>query len=265
MASIRISDLTVELPVYGVDSRSLKKEVARAVGGRFGADRAGHTVVRALDGLNLELRPGDRLGLIGGNGAGKTTLLRVLAGAYPPTQGRVEITGKVNALLDVGIGLDPAATGYENIYMRGLLNGLTRAEVDARIDEIASFSELGDFLRFPLKTYSAGMQARLAFAVATSMEADILLMDEWLAVGDADFRAAAHDRLAALVDRASILVLASHDSTIIESLCNRTIRLAQGRVVETQDLRAAPQVDEATAEPVLEVSTGAENASAAEP
>lgn len=237
MTSITATDLSVELPIYGVDSRSLKKEMARAVGGRFGADRAGHTVVRALDSVNFELRTGDRLGLIGGNGAGKTTLLRVLAGAYQPTGGRVEIVGRVSALLDVGIGLDPSATGYENIYMRGLLAGLTRAQVRERLEEIASFSGLGNFLHLPLKTYSAGMQARLAFAVATAVEADIVLMDEWLAVGDADFRTAAHDRLASLVGRSSILVLASHDSTIIESFCNRTIHLEHGRIVEERDLR----------------------------
>lgn len=239
MASISIQDLSVELPVYGVDARSLKKHVARAVGGRFRSDASGHTIVRALDGVSLELKAGDRLGLIGGNGAGKTTLLRVLAGAYPPTAGRVEITGKVNPLLDVSIGMDPAATGYENIYMRGLLSGLSRSQIDARLNDIAEFSGLGDFLNLPLKTYSAGMQARLAFAAATSVDADILLMDEWLAVGDADFRASAHDRLEALVSRASILVLASHDVSIIESLCNKTVRLEQGRVVEVADLAPA--------------------------
>lgn len=236
MAFVSVSHLSVDLPVYGVDSRSLKKEVARAVGGRFGSDRAGHAVVRALDDVSFELRPGDRLGLVGGNGAGKTTLLRVLAGAYAPTTGRVEIAGKVNALLDVSIGMDPTATGYENIRLRGLLSGLGRAEIEARMPDIAQFSGLGDFLNMPLKTYSAGMQARLAFAVATSIDADVLLMDEWLAVGDAEFREAAHERLSSLVDRASILVLASHDSGIIESLCNRTIRMAQGRIVEVKDL-----------------------------
>lgn len=237
MTSISITDLSVDLPVYGVDSRSLKKEVARAVGGRLGSDREGHAVVRALEGINLHLQTGDRLGLIGGNGAGKTTFLRVLAGAYQPTQGRVEITGRVHALLDVGIGMDPSATGIENIYMRGLLSGLTRPEVRDRLDDIAQFSGLGNFLKMPLKTYSAGMTARLAFAVATSIETDILLMDEWLAVGDAEFRAAAHERLSSLVGRSSILVLASHDATIIESFCNRTIRLDHGRIVEAQDLR----------------------------
>lgn len=240
MASITVQDLAIRFPVYGVDSRSLKKEIARTVGGRLGAGGAGRAVVQALDQVSFTLRPGDRLGLVGGNGAGKTTLLRVLAGAYLPDEGRVELTGKVAALLDVGMGLDPTATGYDNIYMRGLLAGLSRREIDAKLEEIAAFSGLGAFLNLPLKVYSAGMQARLAFAVATSVEADILLMDEWVAVGDAEFRSAAHDRLASLVNRASIVVVASHDHSIIDSLCNKIIRLEQGRVAEVREVAEAP-------------------------
>ncbi|MDO8325278.1 ABC transporter ATP-binding protein [Tabrizicola sp.] len=231
MARIDVENLSVRFPVYGVEFRSLKKELARTVGGRMGKSATGHTVVQALEDVNFRLEAGDRLGLVGGNGSGKTTLLRVLAGAYVPDTGRVEITGKVSALLDVGMGLDASATGYENIYMRGLLNGLSRQEVDAKVDEIAAFSGLGDFLRMPLKAYSAGMQARLAFAAATAIEADILLMDEWIAVGDAEFRDAAQQRLVSLVDRASILVIASHDPSLINSLCNKILHLEGGRIV----------------------------------
>lgn len=236
MTSVVVKDLAIRFPVYGVDSRSLKKEIARTVGGHFGRGGGRQTVVQALEAVNFSLKAGDRLGLVGGNGAGKTTLLRVLAGAYLPDEGRVELTGRVAALLDVGMGLDPTATGYDNIYMRGLLGGMTRREIDERLEDIAAFSGLGAFLKLPLKVYSAGMQARLAFAVATSVEADILLLDEWVAVGDAEFRAAAHDRLASLVTRASIVVVASHDHSIIESLCNKIIRLEQGRIVETRAL-----------------------------
>ena len=232
MASIKVENLSIRFPIYGVDSRSLKKELARSVGGRLRHPSAGGTVVQALDGVDFRLGPGDRLGLTGGNGAGKTTLLRVLAGAYLPDEGRVEIVGKVAALLDVGMGLDPTATGYDNIVMRGLLSGLSRREIELKRDDIAEFSGLGDFLRLPLKTYSAGMQARLAFAVATSVEADILLLDEWVAVGDAEFRQAAHDRLASLVNQASIVVIASHDHSLIDSLCNKVLRLEHGRVTE---------------------------------
>ena len=231
MARIDVENLSVRFPVYGVEYRSLKKELSRTVGGRMGKSATGHTVVQALEDVNFRLEAGDRLGLVGGNGSGKTTLLRVLAGAYVPDTGRVEITGKVSALLDVGMGLDASATGYENIYMRGLLNGLSRQEVDAKVDEIAAFSGLGDFLRMPLKAYSAGMQARLAFAAATAIEADILLMDEWIAVGDAEFRDAAQQRLVSLVDRASILVIASHDPSLINSLCNKILHLEGGRIV----------------------------------
>jgi len=236
MTSVRVENLSIRFPIYGVDSRSLKKELARRVGGRLGHEGSRHPVVRALEGVSFSLKEGDRLGLVGGNGAGKTTLLRVLAGAYLPDEGRVEVTGKVAALLDVGMGLDPTATGYDNIFMRGLLSGLTRKEITERLDEIAEFSGLGEFLRLPLKTYSAGMQARLAFAVATSVEADVLLLDEWVAVGDAEFRAAAHERLASMVNRAKIVVVASHDHSIIDSLCNKTIRLEHGSIVESSSL-----------------------------
>ncbi len=231
MARIKVDNLSVRFPVYGVDFRSLKKELARTVGGRMGKGVAGQTIVQALEDVSFSLQAGDRLGLVGGNGSGKTTLLRVLAGAYVPDAGRVEIHGKVSALLDVGMGLDPSATGYDNIYMRGLLNGLSRPEIDDKIEEISVFSGLGDFLRLPLKTYSAGMQARLAFAAATAIEADILLMDEWIAVGDAEFRDAAHERLVSLVDKASILVIASHDPSLISSLCNKILHLEGGRIV----------------------------------
>jgi lipopolysaccharide transport system ATP-binding protein len=234
MARIEVSDLSVRFPIYGVDFRSLKKEIVRTVGGRMGRGAAGQPIVQALEDVNFTLQAGDRLGLVGGNGSGKTTLLRVLAGAYIPDKGRVEIQGKVSALLDVGMGLDPSATGYDNIYMRGLLNGLTRSEIDGKVDEIAAFSGLGEFLRLPLKVYSAGMQARLAFAAATAIEADILLMDEWIAVGDAEFRDAAHERLVSLVDRASILVIASHDPSLIKSLCNKTLHLEGGRIVDAE-------------------------------
>ncbi len=236
MASINVQNLSVRFPVYGVEFRSLKKEFVRTVGGHMGRGSAGQTIIQALEEVNFQLEAGDRLGLVGGNGSGKTTLLRVLAGAYVPDRGRVEIRGKVSALLDVGMGLDPSATGYDNIYMRGLLNGLTRQQIDSRVDEIAAFSGLGDFLKMPLKVYSAGMQARLAFAAATAIEADILLMDEWIAVGDADFREAAHQRLVSLVDRASILVIASHDPSLINSLCNKTLHLAGGRIVGAETL-----------------------------
>lgn len=224
--AVHVRDLTLRFPVYGADNRSLKKHLARAAVG--GALSHGGRIVTALQRVSFELQPGDRLGLVGHNGSGKTTLLRALAGAYEPDEGYVAVDGRVASLLDLSLGIDPTATGLDNIRLRGLIAGLTRREVEARLPDIAEFSGLGRFLEMPLKTYSAGMQARLAFAVATSVEADVLLMDEWIAVGDADFRAQAHRRLQQLVERAGILVLASHDPATIRSYCNKVMRIDGG-------------------------------------
>jgi lipopolysaccharide transport system ATP-binding protein len=230
MSLVAVSGLSVRFPVFGVDERSLKKQIARiTVGGALGRSPlgAGH-VVTALEDINLHLRPGDRLGLIGPNGAGKTTLLRCLAGAYEPDEGRIEIHGRVAALLDLGLGLDTHATGLENIRLRAMLAGMSPREIGERIDSIGQFSGLGRYLALPMKTYSAGMTARLAFAVATSVDADVLLLDEWLSVGDSDFRATAHQRLVDMVGRAQIVVLASHDLGMVESYCNKVLRMDGG-------------------------------------
>jgi len=236
--SITCTDLTVRFPVYGVDAKSLKKALARvvAVGGKLGR-HAGVTDVTALQGVNLQLKAGDRLGLIGHNGSGKTTLLRALSGAYEPDDGQIEVQGRIAALLDLSLGIDATATGYENIRLRGRIAGLSSREIDERMDEIAGFTGLGPFLAMPVKTYSAGMQARLAFAAATAVEADVLLMDEWIAVGDAEFQKLAHKRLLKLVERAGILVLASHEVGLLRLYCNKVMRLDGGVASEVVDIR----------------------------
>ncbi|KSB88856.1 sugar ABC transporter ATP-binding protein [Caulobacter vibrioides] len=229
-SAISAQGLTLRFPVYGVDNRSLKKYLARIrVGGQLAASSGGATMVTALRGVNLSLRAGDRLGIVGSNGSGKTTLLRTLAGAYMPDEGRLEIHGRVASLLDLQVGLDPSATGIENIRLRCLVAGMSTAEINEKLPQIAEFSGLGAYLAMPLKTYSAGMLARLAFAAATAIDADILLMDEWIAVGDADFQEQAHERLTSLVESARILVLASHNPQILKSFCNKVIRMEGGK------------------------------------
>ncbi len=236
--SITCTDLTLRFPVYGVDAKSLKKALARvvAVGGALGR-HAGVTDVTALQGVNLKLEAGDRLGLIGHNGSGKTTLLRALSGAYEPDEGTIDVHGRIAALLDLGLGIDPTATGLENIRLRGRIAGLSSKEIEDKMEEITTFTGLGPFLAMPVKTYSAGMQARLAFAAATAVEADVLLMDEWIAVGDAEFQKLAHKRLLKLVERAGILVLATHEAPLLRLYCNKVMRLDGGVASEVVDIR----------------------------
>jgi lipopolysaccharide transport system ATP-binding protein len=235
--TISCRDLSLRFPVYGVDAKSLKKHLAAVtVGGRLGS-HAHVTEVTALTHVNLELKAGDRLGLIGHNGSGKTTLLRALSGAYEPDEGQIEVQGRIAALLDLSLGIDPSATGFDNIRLRGRVAGLSSKEIAERMDEIAEFTGLGPFLAMPVKTYSAGMQARMAFAAATAVEADVLLMDEWIAVGDAEFQKLAHQRLLKLVERAGILVLASHDQDLLKLYCNKVMRLDGGVASEVVPIR----------------------------
>ncbi|RYH22492.1 MAG: ABC transporter ATP-binding protein, partial [Alcaligenaceae bacterium] len=219
-ALISAQDLTVEFPIFNASHRSLKKRVLNsATGGRIAGDAGQRVSVRALEDINLEFKPGDRVGLLGHNGAGKTTLLRVLSGVYPPSSGKLEVRGRIAALTDISVGIDGEATGFENIFLRGVVMGMTTREINEKMDDIAEFSELGEYLNMPVRTYSSGMQLRLAFSVSTSIDADIILMDEWLSVGDASFNKKASARLEQMVANSSILVMASHQEDVINRLC----------------------------------------------
>jgi ABC-2 type transport system ATP-binding protein/lipopolysaccharide transport system ATP-binding protein len=236
MSSIELDQVSVAFPVYSAASRSLKKAMlAATTGGRIGSD-AKHVVVRALDQVSLRLDDGDRLALIGHNGAGKTTLLRVLAGIYEPGLGSVRIDGRVTPMFDISLGIDPESTGYENIILRGLYLGLSKAEIMSRRDSVAEFTELGAFLDFPVRTYSAGMQARLAFAMATCIEPEILLLDEGISAGDANFIDKANERLDHFIQKTGILVLASHSTELIRRLCNKVALMEHGRMLWTGDV-----------------------------
>lgn len=230
--AIRAENLTVDFPVYNSPHRSLKKNLLKlATGGRISSDAGRGVTVRALDGVSLSLSEGDRLGLTGRNGSGKSTLLRVLAGVYEPTGGILQVKGRVVSLLDISIGMDFEASGIENIFLRGLLLGFSKTQIQEKAEEIIEFSGLGDYIELPVRTYSSGMVMRLAFSISTSVAADILLMDEWLSVGDADFVKQAEDRLRALVNRTPILVMASHSQEILKEVCNQVVRLEGGRIV----------------------------------
>lgn len=233
MPAIDLLDITVDFPVYSARGRSLRGDILRKVGGQVSYRGTGDEVtVQSLNRLSLRLRSGDRLGLIGTNGAGKSTLLRVLAGVYEPVEGDVIIEGKVTSLLDVGLGIDPEMTGYENILLRSALLGLTFAEARANIASIAAFTELGPFLDLPVRAYSAGMTLRLAFAVCTSHRPDIVLLDETMRIGDAAFEEKAHRRLNALLGDDSILVMATHDQAMLRAFCNKVAWMQGGMILE---------------------------------
>ncbi len=230
MATIELNNLSLIYPVYGTNSRSLKVGVLQAAtGGKFLKGEA--TVkVQALNGISFRLENGDRLGLIGHNGAGKTTLLKVLAKIYAPTAGKLTISGKLNSLFDIMVGMDHGLTGYENILLRGLILGLSKKQIYSVVSEIEEFAELGEFIHLPLSSYSSGMLVRLGFAIITSTSSEILLIDEVLSVGDAHFINKAKQRISSLIDQSNIMVLSTHDHDVIRNFCNKVLWLEQGKI-----------------------------------
>jgi ABC-type polysaccharide/polyol phosphate transport system ATPase subunit len=231
MSVIILQNVSIDLPVFEVGGRSLKKKIAGlGRSNRIAASDDGVVVIRALDNLSLSLEEGDRVGLIGPNGAGKSTLLRVLAGIYPPTSGRIYSQGRIVPLLDISLGMDELSTGRQNVRLRGLLLGMSNAEIQRKMEDVAAFTELGEHLDLPLRTYSSGMRLRLAFAVSTAVDADILLLDEVIGVGDASFMKKAEERMLNLQNRAKIVVLASHSEEVIHQMCNKALWLDCGHI-----------------------------------
>lgn len=229
MISIEAENVSLSYRVR--QKMTLRRSDKRMVtsGGRI-VKRGRTRYVQALEDVSFALSSGDRLGLVGGNGAGKTTLLKVLYGIFEPTEGRVVTNGRVDALFNLNLGFRREATGRRNIELRGLINGWSKDEIAGRMDEIIAFSELGDFIDMPFKSYSQGMAARLAFAVATTLDPEILLMDEWIGAGDPSFQEKATERVAALTEKAGIIVLASHNQNLIKRVCNKVLVLEKGQV-----------------------------------
>jgi len=228
-----IDNVHVDFPIYG-QQRSLRKTLfARATGGfiQHEAEHSQRVVVKALSGVSLSLQDGDRLALLGHNGAGKSTLLRVMAGIYEPVSGTVWAQGKITPLFDTMPGLDGEDTGYENIITSCLLFGMTREEIERKIPEIEEFSELGEYLTLPVRTYSSGMMTRLGFAVATAIEPGILLMDEGISTGDARFADRAAKRMTEFIGRSRIMVLASHSEGMVRATCNKAALMHAGRIL----------------------------------
>ena len=232
-STIILDDVWIEYAIYGIANRSLKKTLFRLIsGGHLAHDvKEELTHVVALSGIDLEVKDGDRLGVVGSNGSGKTTLLRTIAGVLKPARGRIQRVGFTSSLFDVSLGMNQEASGWDNIFLRGLYLGLTPQEIRSLSDDIAEFSGLtSDQLSRPVRTYSSGMQVKLAFSVSTSVRPDILLLDEWISAGDADFLDRAQQRMNELVQQSRILVLASHFDWLISAICNRAICLRDGKI-----------------------------------
>lgn len=228
---LTLNNVNVSFPIYQSGSRSLKKQILfRSSGGQIARDAHDRISVEALRNVSVELKAGDRVALVGSNGAGKTTLLRVMANIYEPTSGTVDSRGRISPMFDIGLGIDNELSGLENIKLRGLILGLSSEEINDRMDDIAAFSELGDYLLLPVRTYSSGMMTRLTFAVATCFSPEILLMDEWIVAGDAAFMTKANERVGGFITNASILVLASHSEEICKRWCTKAIWMDQGQV-----------------------------------
>jgi ABC-type polysaccharide/polyol phosphate transport system ATPase subunit len=231
MARINLRNVVVDFPIVNASSHSLQLRLFQSLGGKLISGQK-TVVVRALDGVDLTLGGGDRLGIIGHNGSGKTTLLRVLAGVYVPVQGSATIEGSISSFTDLTLGMDPESTGWENIVFRCVFMGLSFRDARRLSPAIAEFSELGEYLNLPTRTYSTGMYLRLAFAISTSIEPEILIMDEMISAGDVQFIEKAKRRLRQVVDKANILVLASHDMDVIQELCNKVVWLERGTIKE---------------------------------
>jgi lipopolysaccharide transport system ATP-binding protein len=230
-ASIELNSVEVVFPVFNAASLSLKNRVLSAVtGGKIDREYDGAVIVKGLQDINLRINPGERVGLVGHNGAGKTTLLRVLSGIYQPTHGYAEINGECVSLINIGLGIDPEATGRENILLRGVMMGMQPGAIKDISEEIINFTGLGDFIDLPFRTYSTGMQLRLAFAVSTAVRPQILVMDEWLSTGDEEFKERADRRMSEVVSAAEILILASHSHELLLNNCTRLIWLEHGKI-----------------------------------
>jgi ABC-type polysaccharide/polyol phosphate transport system ATPase subunit len=237
MARIVLQNVDIHYPIYGDSHPLFRRALVNIVtGGKIYRDERKISVVKAIDNLSFTLNKGDRLGLVGTNGAGKSTLLKTLGQLYKPTGGHLHIEGKISALFDVCMGMEQERTGYHNIYYMGALLGLSKAKIKSFIPDIEAFSELGEFLNMPVRTYSAGMKVRLGFALCTCLDPTILLLDEAIGAGDKHFIEKAANRAKALYERAEILVLASHSAQVVKDFCNKALWLHHGKMIMIGDV-----------------------------
>ncbi len=226
---IKMSDVNLYYPSTVYNAKTIKQEFFSML--KFERKKEELQDVHALKNFNLSIQEGERVGVIGFNGAGKSTLLRAMAGLYPIKSGEIETNGKIRSMFELTLGFDMESTGRENIMYRGLMLGDTPKNVREKEKEIIEFAELGDFIDYPIRSYSSGMLVRLAFAISTSVQGEILLIDEVLSAGDINFQKKAKNRMTNLMDNAKILVLVLHDMSTIQDICNRVILLNRGEIV----------------------------------
>ncbi len=227
---LEAKNLTLQVPIFQPNDRKLLSNPSRFLTDLY-FSRTKRGIVTILDKLSFKLQRGERLGLIGANGAGKSTLLRVLAGIYQPSSGKLTVNGVAKGMFEISLGMNQEATGLENIYMRGLQMGLKLKQIKELVPGIVDFSELSEAIDNPLNTYSTGMRMRLAFSVSTIVEPDILLLDEWLGAGDTQFRAKVKQRMEGLVESSRGLVLATHNTSLMQSLCTKGLVLSKGKMI----------------------------------
>lgn len=230
---MRANSVSLNFPIFSRDRRSLREVVGRLNRkSRFNMTEGKSAVVEGIKNISLSLEGGDRLALVGPNGAGKTTLLQVLAGIYFPSNGTVQRSGTLTTLLGMGMGLDMDASGMENIYIAHYLHGFRNHQIRGLVDEIVDFCELDEFINMPVRTYSAGMRTRLAFAISTSFVPDVLLIDEVFGAGDKRFFEKSQKRMETLMKKSRILVFASHNDSLLKTFCNKAMLMLDGEQVE---------------------------------
>jgi len=229
MAHVRLQKVSLEYPIITPRSQAIKTALFTRLGGSI-SDRDRTVIVRALHNIDLDLADGDRLGIVGHNGAGKSTILKVISRIYEPQSGKVDVSGSLSSLVDITLGMDGEATGWDNIRFRGAFMGFTSAQTRDLAPSIAEFCELGDYMNLPLRTYSSGMFMRLAFAIATSVHPEIIVMDEMIGAGDAGFIDKAVARLNGMLGGSKILVMASHSNATIRKFCNKALWLTNGGI-----------------------------------
>jgi len=233
-SKITVNNASIDFPIFNSKNKSFKNSLINtALGGHLKHKFNTKVIlVNALKNINLIINKGDRIGILGANGSGKTTLLRMLAGIYHPTKGDIKIEGHISSLINISLGIDVEATGRENIKFRTAMMGFNNQRLNEIIDEVIYFSGIGDFIDLPFRTYSSGMQMRLLFAISISISPNILIMDEWLSVGDAEFSKRAEKKLNDLINTTDILVIASHSVDLLKKICNRYIYLENGRIIK---------------------------------